>query len=61
YRFVPRGLDAASTYKVTFESRDETVKTTGAQLMQEGISVRLETAGTSEMLLFESAAANPKE
>jgi alpha-galactosidase len=60
YRFVPRGLDASLTYKVTFENRSETVELPGIELMREGVPVRLETAGTSEMLLFESAGATTK-
>ena len=60
YRFVPRGLDASLTYKVTFENRTETVELSGIQLMTQGIPVRLETAGTSEMLLFESETATSK-
>jgi alpha-galactosidase len=58
YRFVPRGLDASQTYKVTLENRSETVELSGIQLMMAGIPVRLETSGTSEMLLFESAPAS---
>jgi hypothetical protein len=60
YRFVPRGLDSSLTYKVTFENRAETVEMSGIQLMTEGVPVRLETGGTSEMLLFESAQAITK-
>ncbi len=60
YHFLPRGLDASGRYKVTFQSRGETVEMSGIQLMQDGIPVRLETAGTSEMLIFESVAAVPK-
>jgi alpha-galactosidase len=60
YRFVPRGLDTSLTYKVTFENRAETVELSGAQLMMEGIPVRLETSGTSEMLVFESVPATTK-
>jgi alpha-galactosidase len=57
YHFVPRGLDLSGHYKVTFQNRGEAVERSGFQLMQDGISVRLETAGTSEMLLFESTEA----
>jgi len=60
YHFVPRGLDASGHYKVTFQSRGETAEMSGIQLMQEGIPVRLETAGTSEMLIFESVTTAPK-
>ena len=61
YHFVPRGLDASGTYKVTFENRGGTVELSGIQLMTSGIPVRLETTGTSEMLLFESVQANAKD
>jgi alpha-galactosidase len=61
YRFVPRGLDASLAYKVTFENRAETIGLSGIQLMMEGVPVRLETSGTSEMLLFESAPATTKD
>jgi hypothetical protein len=60
YHFLPRGLDTSLKYKITFENRGETVELSGFQLMTEGISVRLETSGTSEMLLFESASVNAK-
>ena len=60
YHFVPRGLDASLTYKVTFENRAETAEISGIQLMMEGVPVKLETSGTSEMLLFESAPAITK-
>jgi alpha-galactosidase len=58
YHFVPRGLDASLSYKITFENRHETAQLSGIQLMTDGIPVRLETAGTSEMLLFENVPAN---
>jgi alpha-galactosidase len=60
YRFLPRGLDASLKYRITFENRGETVELSGFQVMTEGIPVRLETSGTSEMLLFESAPVNAK-
>jgi alpha-galactosidase len=52
FHLVPRGLDASQDYKVTFQSSGETVHMSGLQLMQQGLNIRLETAGTSEMLLF---------
>ena len=60
YRFVARGLDSSLRYRVTFENRAETLELSGIQLMIEGIPIRLETSGTSEMLLFESAPATVK-
>jgi alpha-galactosidase len=60
YHFVPRGLDASRNYKVTFKNRGETVEMSGLKLMQDGLSIRLETAGTSEMLLFSSVAQAAK-
>jgi alpha-galactosidase len=60
YHFVPRGLDLSRSYRVTFQNRAETLELSGFQLMQDGLSVRLENAGSSEMLIFESADANTK-
>jgi alpha-galactosidase len=59
FHFVPRGLDASRTYKVTFKNRNESFQQSGFQLMRDGIQVRLETAGTEEMLLFSSVEATP--
>ena len=61
YHFVPRGLDASLTYKVTSENRAETAELSGARLMMEGIPVRLEGAGTSEMLLFENVPGTTRD
>jgi alpha-galactosidase len=58
FHFIPRGLDISANYKVTFENRGETLERSGFELMQDGISVRLEGAGTSDMLIFESVDAN---
>lgn len=58
YHFVPRGLEASASYKITFENRGETLEMSGLRLMQDGIPVRLETSGTSEMLLFEKEQTN---
>ena len=60
FHFLPRGLDTSVKYNVTFENRGETVELSGFQLMTEGIAIRLETSGTSEMLLFESAPVNAR-
>jgi len=42
------------------KNRGETVELSGFQVMTEAIPVRLDTSGTSEMLLFESAPVNAK-
>lgn len=52
FRFVPRGLNPSQDYHVIFKNRVEATDVSGWKLMQEGISVHLENAGTSEMLLF---------
>jgi alpha-galactosidase len=56
YHFVPRGLDSSRNYKVTSKNRAETMEVSGWKLMQDGISVRLENAGLSEMFLFTSTS-----
>lgn len=54
YRFMPRGLDISQTYKVTFKNSGQAVERAGYELMRDGIPVKLEAAGTSEMLIFQS-------
>jgi len=54
YLFRPRGLDPAKTYQVTFDSMDTVVTIEGLRLLQEGLHIRLENVGLSELLLFEA-------
>jgi hypothetical protein len=54
YVLKPRGLDPARTYKVTFDSLSATAIVEGLRLMQDGIAMRLENVGMSELLLFEA-------
>jgi len=54
YRLRLRGLDAARRYRVTFDNSGQTAEVDGVTLMKEGITVRLEGALTSELLLFEA-------
>jgi hypothetical protein len=52
--FRPRGIDPAKSYRVTFDSTGTTARIDGARLLQEGLPIRLETALSSELLLFEA-------
>ena len=54
YHFRARGLDLSRRYRVTFDNTGETVPIDGLTLMQDGITVRLEGALTSELLIFEA-------
>lgn len=54
YRFQPRGLAPGQTYRVTWDNLDATAKVKGLSLMRDGIPLRLEAVGTSELLTFES-------
>lgn len=54
YLFKPRGLSPAKTYRVTFDNIGATVPVSGLQLMQQGLSVRLESTMSSELILFET-------
>jgi len=54
YTFIPRGLDPARSYRVTFDSLDSSVVMDGLRLTQEGLTLRLENVGMSELLLFEA-------
>ncbi len=54
YLFRPRGLDPARNYRVTFDSTGTTASVEGSRLTQEGLPIRLESALSSELLLFEA-------
>lgn len=50
----PRGLDPGKTYRVTFDSTGTTATASGLNLIQVGISIRLESELSSELVLFEA-------
>jgi len=50
-----RGLDAGRRYRVTFDNTGQTCELSGAELMHQGLRVRLEGALTSELLLIEAS------
>ena len=54
YLFVPRGLDPAKTYRLTFDSMNATATADGLRLVRDGLSIRLEAILSSELLLFEA-------
>ncbi len=54
YLLKPRGLDASKRYKVTFDNSGQTAVVDGFTLMTRGLTVRLEGALTSELLIFEA-------
>ncbi|MFC1462510.1 alpha-galactosidase [Verrucomicrobiota bacterium] len=54
YHLRLRGLDQSRRYRVTFGNSDECAVVDGFVLMQQGLTVRLEGALTSELLRFEA-------
>lgn len=54
YTFIPRGLDPARQYRVTWDSLGSSGVVDGLRLTQEGLTLRLENVGMSELLLFEA-------
>jgi alpha-galactosidase len=57
YTIKPRGLNPGNDYQVTFDNTGFIAKISGWELMQKGLTVRLDFALTSELLLFESVKA----
>ncbi len=53
YRLRMRGLDVARKYRVTFDNDGSTCEMDGVVLTKQGITLRLEGALTSELLLVE--------
>ncbi|MCX6039980.1 MAG: GH36 C-terminal domain-containing protein, partial [Caldilinea sp.] len=51
-----RGLDVGRRYRVIFDNSGQQCEVDGFTLMKRGISIRLEGALTSELLLMEAVA-----
>lgn len=54
YQLRLRGLDVSRRYRVTWDNSGSVGQVDGFTLMKQGITVRLEGALTSELLLFEA-------
>lgn len=54
YRFRPRGIDPAREYDVTLDNRGSTVRMAGRELELTGLTVRLDAALTSELILYQA-------
>lgn len=54
YELRLRGLDASRRYRVTFDNTGQSTVVDGFVLVEQGITVRLEGALTSELLVFEA-------
>lgn len=54
YEFRARGLDAALDYEVTLDNSGKMFRTSGHDLMQNGLRIRLEQPLTSELILFKA-------
>jgi hypothetical protein len=49
-----RGLDLSRRYRVTFDNDRSTCEVPGVELMKHGLTIRLEGALTSELLLVDA-------
>ena len=52
YHFHPRGLDLSHSYSVHFKNQKQSIELSGAELLANGIPVRLDDNLTSEMLVI---------
>ncbi len=52
YRFRARGVDRTRRYRVEFENSGQSITIDGQRLCEEGVSVRLENAIASELILY---------
>jgi len=53
YTLVPRGLKAGESYRITLDNSGEKLTINGWESLQKGISIRLESIASSELILFE--------
>ena len=56
YLLKPRGADASRTYEVTLNNWGQTIELSGADLMRNGIAIRLDQANTSELVMYRARA-----
>jgi len=52
YQFKPRGIDRSRTYMITLDNEGCSTAVTGHELMEQGITIRLDHAGTSELVMY---------
>ena len=52
FTVFPKGIDAGKTYTVTLDNNNETFEVSGRQLRSHGISIRIPTALSSELILY---------
>ena len=52
YLLKPRGLSLGHTYRITYDSRGESVTMRGLELARDGLPIRLEASLDSELILF---------
>ena len=56
YTFLPRGVDAGKTYRVTLDNSRQSFELPGWKLLSEGISVRIPGSMASELVLYEEVS-----
>jgi alpha-galactosidase len=54
YRLRFRGLDVSRRYRVTFDNAGETCELSGVALVKDGLTIRLESALTSELIVCQA-------
>ena len=54
YRFRPRGVDSSALYEVTLDNRGHVMRISGQDLLLNGITVELDAALTSELIMYEA-------
>ncbi len=56
-----KGLNAGTTYKITFADSSETYTMTGTELMYKGVTVKMEKLNDSEIMYFEPVEAEVRD
>ena len=52
FTVYPKGIDTGKTYIVTLDNNNETFEVSGRQLRSHGISIRIPTALSSELIIY---------
>ncbi len=59
YQLKPRGVNMAADYEVTLDSRGQCFRMPGRQLAEGGLTIRLDSTFTSELVLYKMLKTQP--
>jgi alpha-galactosidase len=57
FRLTPKGIDRGAEYEVTLDNENQTFRAPGRELADQGLTIQLDAANTSELVIFSKVRA----